>query len=393
MNSGKCFLVVLAVAGACFAQERELERVKNESDRIRKGPPIVEIAPTPRPASLHTAVRDWIESLLPNSKENLSSQAPFFLARLRADLQRNGLSLPPDSDLSNPNEFKAGSVDDLNVRVPTEDPTKLAITVGIGVPCGSSDTVYVYDYSQGSPRRILESAGSREHDESVWGDVRFSKADASGNQSILILRQAVQCASFWGVLSYDLFRVTPIFPNAKRVFGGEQSWWYWAANNPVQVRLGPTDLLMEIAGRGLDGGLDVRPHILHVDTSGEAVRRLDPVALKPQDFVDDWLTGPWGEMESRSAPDESLKRWHDFLHGDFVLGKFQLVQRCEKREFWQIGLELGWAGGKQLPEPLSPFFLVEDLGNYSYRMANISFTRQPGCPGDAQADLSNPSLF
>ncbi len=274
-----------------------------------------------------------------------------------------------------------------NVVVPPEDPTKVAVTVGVAIPCGSSDTVYIYDYSQGAPRLILESHGIREHDESVLG-IHFSKRDASGNQSILILRDSVQCDSTWSLLSYDLFRL----PSGRKILAGEHSFW-WGGGEPVQVRLSASELLMEIRDRSIDGDIHSRAHILHLDTSGEEVRRLNPVALKPQDFVDEWLIAPWTEMESRSAPDTSLKQWHDFLHGDFVSGEFQLVQKCEKSDLWQIGVELYWAGGKQLPEPLSPFFLVEDLGNHSYRVSSISLARQPGCPGDSQPDLSNPSLF
>src|SRR5260221_13579850 len=75
---------------------------------------------------------------------------------------------------------------------------------------------------------------------------------------------------------------------------------------------------------------------------------------------------PWSEMESRSANEarEKLKKWHEFLAGDFVAGEFNLVQVCEKPDQWQIGVSMDWLKGKELPEPLDVYFLVQQLDQY-----------------------------
>ena len=38
-------------------------------------------------------------------------------------------------------------------------------------------------------------------------------------------------------------------------------------------------------------------------------------------------------------------------------------------------------GQKELREPLTVYFLVQDLGNYRYEMESVSASRPSGCPG------------
>ena len=171
--------------------------------------------------------------------------------RLNADLQRAGLVT---SDRSGDTfKFQPGSVTRLEISRPSEDTDKLAITVGVGVPCGNDDVVYVYDYSQGPPQRVLESHGTRDHDESL-SDVRFSKRDAMSSQLILTLRYGVQCGSSWNVLSYDLFRLSTTTNMAAPILGGEHGIWF-GSDNPYQLRLEPDELLMELRDRSIDGGI------------------------------------------------------------------------------------------------------------------------------------------
>jgi hypothetical protein len=132
---------------------------------------------------------------------------------------------------------------------------------------------------------------------------------------------------------------------------------------------------------------------LHYRIGPDGAQRIDPVALQPQDFVHAWMIRPWGEMQRRSAA--ALEKWHQFLHADHVLGEYEFAQPCAERPgVTQIGVALESIGEREMPEPLSVYFLVEDPGGYSYAMSEISFERQGGCPGETEATYDNPpSLF
>src|SRR5690349_21210056 len=65
----------------------------------------------------------------------------------------------------------------------------------------------------------------------------------------------------------------------------------------------PVDVLIEFTERTIDGGVHNREAIRHYLVNGDQVRRVDPVALSPRDFVDEWLTDTWTESAKLSATD------------------------------------------------------------------------------------------
>jgi hypothetical protein len=387
----KTLTVILWMATIAAAQEPSLQRVVDESARLRQMPAPHEESfwdnlkiYRERSAALRTALRDWVDALLPKSRSTLQSELPLVQARINAELWRSGL-LVTDSVVDD-DHFQPGRISGLSVSQAPEDPDKVLVAASLNMPCGAEDSAYIYDYSQGSPRRVLEVNPSRDDDETLSG-VHFSPRSQTGGQSILVLRFPIQCASTWSTLSYDLFRQSAAGVPAVLSLSGDREIKDW----DYEVRLTPDELLIELQGRSIDAGILIRTHELRYDSKS---RRIDPVALLPQDFVDEWLTRPWAEMESRSVGSsrEKLKQWHEFL-GDGA-GEFSLVQACtERRSQWQIGVELYWVHDKELPEPLRVYFLVQQADPYRFEMSGISFERQDGCPGEGQASSDRPSLF
>jgi len=376
--------VGLFTIGTAIAQEHGLERVRSESVRLRQLP--LAAPEVIRPESLHRELRDWIESLLPQSRAALDAQLASLEFRVNADLTRVGAIAPGNLMQGDGRGF----VSPVQFTQPPEDRDKLAVTAGVNVPCGSDDAVYVYDFSRGAPQRVLESHGTRDHDESVL-DLALSKPDVLGNQLILTLRYAVQCGSSWNELAYDLFRLQPATSGAVSVLSDEHGIWF--GGGQPQFRVEADDLLMEFRDRSIAGGIHNRTHVLHYTAkNGSPAVRVDPVALQPQDFVDEWITRPWSEMESRSAGDEKLQKWHELIAGAY--GDFTLSQPCKDPPGqWQIGLDLGILGEHQLPEPLSVLFLVRQREQNRFTMVGISFNRQDGCPGESGPVMDSPSLF
>jgi hypothetical protein len=388
------FIILVSSAGLA-AQDSAMERVVTEATRLRQNDnarqPDFEQAMKgmrDQSAGLNDALRDWVELRLPSSKGSLESELPLFQSRLNAELWRAG-ALAPEST-----EVQYGYVSRLEVSRPAEFPEGITITIGISVPCGVYDSVYVYDYRGGAPRRVLESRGTREHDENI-SDIYFSRQDAIGSRLILTLRYAVQCGSSWNGLSYDLFRFSADSNIAVPVFSGEHGIWF-VGDEPYHVRLKPDELLIELRDRSIDSSIHNRTHVLRYSIGSLGVQRVDPVALQPQDFVDEWLSRPWPEMASRSSGTEreKLKEWHEFLSGDIVAGDIDFVQSCSERpDDWQVSVSLRRVAGKRLPEPFTLYFLVHRLEKYRFEMAEISFDEQDGCPGESPPSTDRPSLF
>ncbi len=154
--------------------------------------------------------------------------------------------------------------------------------------------------------------------------------------------------------------------------------------------LKPDELIIEFLDQSVDGGVHNRTHILRYNFA-DGVKRLEPVAFQAQDFAEEWLTRPWSEMLSMSAP--ATQKWHGKLYADLVMGEYSNVVPCAaKPDRWSIGLEISDIGEKKLPKPIDVFLLVRDLGNYRFEMEAVSDSAFEGCPGEGSPSSEHPWL-
>ncbi|MCX6624397.1 MAG: hypothetical protein NTY38_25720 [Acidobacteria bacterium] len=177
------------------------------------------------------------------------------------------------------------------------------------------------------------------------------------------------------MLSFAVYRMG----DGGRVLAGEHGVWL-DAGPWVKVKAG--EVRIECLGASIDVDRLVRKHVLRYRIGERGVERIDPVALRPQDFSEEWLSRPWAEVASRSDPAslETLERWHRRLHADFVSGEFDFVQRCSaKTDEWQMGLDLNTTG----KPPWRGYLLVRELGDERFEMVDVSSRRQAGCPGES----------
>jgi hypothetical protein len=341
-----------------------------------------------RIAALNDALRDWVESRLPKSRASLDSGLAALQDRIRADLSHAGMLPPPNG------AEEYGYVGGVEIFRPAEFPEALAITERITSPCGTADSLYAYDFSGGSPRRVLESRGSSDQDETLSGEY-FSDRAPSGNRLFLALRHAAQCGSSWNRLSYELFRLTPDGSAAVSILSGDHGI-STGAGDPYRVQLKPDELFLELRDRSIDTRIRNRTHVLHYSVTPSSVERIDPIALTPQDFVDEWLTRPWAEISRWSSVTEhdNLERWHGFLSGDSDTAEIRVVQPCtDKPDDWKVVLSMEWVAGNKLPEAFTLYFRVQRVGNSRFEMAAIGFHQPDGCPGDAPPAPASQPLF
>jgi hypothetical protein len=378
---------LLFTAAVWAQQDSNLQSAVAEAGRLRQWKPKPDepfFDPERRhfAANLHRSLRDWIESRLPQSKDALDRELPLLQTGLNDELWREGLLARLDRDV------EYGYVVDVEVARPAEYPDGLKVVVGASVPCGVDNVVYIYDYSTGFRRRVLESPGHRDDDEAI-ADVHFSPAGAGGERLILTLRYAVQCGSNWNGLQYDLYRLKPGSSEAVSILQGDHSIFELGNR---EVRLAPDDLILEFRDTSIDLGVHNRTHILHYRIGPETVERVDPVALQPRDFVDEWVTRPWAEMQSRSASSgrDKLEQWQKL---EVTYADFNFVQPCsEKPGYIHIGMGVNYLADRQLPEPLALFFLVHQTGPYQFEMTAVSFDKHKGCPGETPPNEDSPWL-
>ena len=336
------------------------------------------------------AVRDWVEA-------HFSSGTNDYLAlarRLDAEITQAGLHAkegeeqPDPAAVANP----YGTVASFDITTDPAFKDGFIVTVAVGVFCGSDESVYAYRRTKSGVARILEAATTNRVCGEALSRLSFSSPDGDGNQLALLTTIGTQCASNWNIVRYRLFRIPPgEAPGAAAVF--DESHGSFEASEQFESDVLPDEFTVEMRDRSIDNDLHSRTHYLRYRVSGASVERVDPVALQAQDFVDEWVTRPWTEMESRSAATsrETLGKWHKVLHADYVGGTFTLAQPCRDTPgLSQYGVEFGDAGGHEWPEPLQVFFLVREQGNGTYQMLDVSFARQEGCPGEGEPRGESP---
>jgi hypothetical protein len=133
----------------------------------------------------------------------------------------------------------------------------------------------------------------------------------------------------------------------------------------------------------MDGGLHNRQAIYHYKVDQDSIRRVDPIALSPRDFVEEWIKNPWNEIVNWSRSD-ALRKQHENL-GD-AFGEFSPTMHCTTPDLWQVTLNATLQkkdSGKEVPM----YFLVRWQPPYHFTMTNISTKPWPRCnQKDEQAD-------
>jgi hypothetical protein len=379
-------ILILLTATTLPGQDAALTRLQHEVSLVKAsaGEPNTQ----PNVAALHRALREWVEARLPADKGHMPERAALG-ASLRADLADAELSMPAETTqeaAAGNGTFEMRALGTVSIRLTQFPnlPDTLFVTTGAGVPCGVDEAVYGYRFDERKRTAVLQ-----DREEGYSGTkLELSAPDAGGRRLLLVHRTSVQCASKWTGVAFSVYRLGLPPGPAERLLSEKQN--VYIGDDELAFVLKPDELMLEFVDRSVDVAVHNRTRIRRYPFAGGA-RRLDPVAFQPQDFAEEWLTRPWSEMQSRSAP-ETID-WHSKLHSGFVLGEYSAVVRCEASPGrWMIALGVTHIGEKKLDEPLEAYFLVRDLGSYRYQMESVSEERPAGCPGDASASDKHPWL-
>lgn len=323
-------------------------------------------------------LRDWIDALLAGTGAQVDPST--LRNQLNAGLRNTRLAGPFTP------EHSLGEVDDVQVRWTLGATPWLEVTTRIGIDCMHDESLYLYEWagSAWNRRFQLEQNDYKpgHYNPQYFDHVELSAPNADGERLLLTFSHTWSCASWWQNLHYRLFAIGS---NVKTLLD-DARWGYLGAERPYAARLEPDGALIEFDSDSLDGAIHNRPAVMHFLRERDQVRRVEPVALRAQDFVEEWLTRPWAEMKTWSTP--SLQAWHNQLSSKSFQGEYHFAQPCEYLPGqWQMGVA---RNGHEY------FFLVEEMDAYRYRMLDISEARQPGCPGEQRAKgygEARPTLF
>lgn len=344
----KAAALVLLTACVLCGQDSALDRLADSADRLRYVPEDDPDAARPLVARFERYLREWIETQLPKKPD-----AEALLAKLRDGIARAGLS---------------EEVGTLDVTHPLADTDALLIVAGVTAPCGTRDSALLYEWTPGGPVLTLDS-----HGRTIVG-VNFSPSDDHGDRLALVAGREPDCGGRPRVLEFTLYRLPAGAGTARVVYRDSHS----AVRGEYRAEMRPDRVRIELEGRTIDPAV-TRTHVLRFRVDAAQAVRIDPVALTPWEFADEWLTAPWGEMQTRSAPAVERR-----LHRPGLTGRLRYARACTRmRDHWQVAMELDKPDPSEDEDPVQTvYFLVRQYSGSRFEMAAAGGAPHAGCAAD-----------
>lgn len=370
----------MLAACALLGQDAAFDRLKGEAARMRalsSGMDTREFHAGAL-APLHLALRDWIESQLPQKAGTAAGEFRSLEAALRGKLRDARLSEPDTSAsaMAGPEGPGTGYVS-LELKQLPEVPDALFAIASVTVECGDDEAVYLYHFGADGRTRVLEGHPGSETGYFEGAQIELYGPDDHGRRLLVTHYTSTQCGSVWMGAAYSVYRLDVQRGASELLLADEV---VFRLDFGLEFVPKPEEPIIEAMGFGVDPANHMVRRTIYRYGFSQGVQRLDPVALQPQDFAEEWLTRPWSEMQSRSAGD--TRDWHERLHSDSIGAHYSAVVQCSARSGrWLIGLDIDQIGEKGLPDVLRTWFLVRDLGNYRYNMETVGASRPAGCPG------------
>ncbi|HNY41987.1 MAG TPA: hypothetical protein PKJ41_16410 [Bryobacteraceae bacterium] len=393
-NWAAVFVLFLSYPGDALGQDDALEQLRTtlNSVKSRSKDAVATQGATPELTKAKHQLRDWVESYvagLPGGGESALELS------LNGKLATAGMTAPAagaGSAADTVGETLAGFLGEVKIR---HRNSLLAVTTGVGIVCGYDESIYVYRRANGKWKRIFDYEQT-DYREGLYRpqqviDILASPSDKGQPDLVLALGYTPWCTSNWRA---DYLRIWSIDAAAKRQTlvetnpGGFSPWFY------LKGSIDRDQALVEAMTSSLDAAQLTRTVLHHYDFDDGKALRIDPVALRPADFADEWLGMVWEEAQRWSDPanPETLRTWHTKLRKERFSGEFiRPSKHCEgKPGLWAVGVDSddGVANSKKT------YFLVQWRPPFRFRMVQVSEQPPSGCTEpDPEGDQSVESLF
>ncbi|HSY90507.1 MAG TPA: hypothetical protein VK812_04000 [Candidatus Binatus sp.] len=281
------------------------------------------------------------------------------------------------------------------------DPGILVVSTQLWIPCGSSDPDSVIYVFQGRARE-WKLVLATDADFDTTGDLQesgmqyqLSPPDAHGEWFLAIAHSPPACGPTAASLRYTILRPGRSADEPRILFDHRV---------PLDDKFKPPfrlqvedDWFALTRGkeRKLDG--DAGVSIERYEISGDQVRRLQPLALTPEDFLDEWVRISWDEAArwSSQSSDADLSKWHSRLNAlAYDSTEIEFVQPCPQ----QPSADRVWLTGLWIDQKLNPASADERLyisvseRKHAFFVDSVQTSRPPGCPGKARQFVMNWTL-
>jgi hypothetical protein len=391
-------LLILLACVPAFAADPQIDALRASLLDMGKDP-LKSVGPrtaTPQWTVAKHELRDWIESRLPTLTER--GDEADLEQKLNSELREAKLFCGEGQSQECPDWFLSGFLGNLSLR---RRSGFLILQTAIGIECGFDESAYIYSWSSEGWRRVWQTEQNTYTDEEYKPQtihaVLISPYDTGNNYLVLTLGSESWCSSVWHAVYYRLYRIGPDL-SAQLLLDGGDGFADVSDDPPIRGSVTANDILVQFTGGSIDTGLLTREMVRHYLINHDTVSRVAPLALRPRDFVDEWLTADWNEAAqwSESTNRPSMRDWHTKHRNDHVSGEFLYpTKHCPSMpDLWQVGIDFSDPQTRLVTPSKHTYFLVRRRPPYEFTMVQVSDRPSPSCTEeDRKADDEFRTLF
>jgi len=220
------------------------------------------------------------------------------------------------------------------------------VKTNVGILCGTDESAYVYEWSNNRLLRILDDeqtiAPGKPYTPQAIDAVHVTPPmEKSKTRNVLVLGHQEWCSSTWYDTYHRIWRTTSDGKPAVLLLSN--ATWSWLANDPpIEGSINSEEALIEFRVGSLDTGVHSYETVRHYALDGPKPRRIDPIALGPRAFAEEWLKADWNDGSAWSDPARgaALRTWHEKLHVENLEGEFRDTKHCGAHsDLWQVGID------------------------------------------------------
>jgi hypothetical protein len=335
--------------------------------------------------SLKHQLRDLITLTL---QANPDQEAAELKQGVLSQLSSIGVGEPEDANPAPAGadcRFPYGAIYNVEVERPNQANDLIGVTTSLGVVCGEDTSLYVFE-RKGSNWKVVLARESNGYEDVSGAQGRFQYAisprDRSGRYFVVSADISPWCSSNWQAIRYRSERPGSS-PSSPAVIASGEGTTFLQDGTAFTLVAAVDSARLEYYGEFRnDGGRLARTHVLSYLIKGNQVTRVAPVALSPEDFVDEWMTLPW-EAAAGWAPKsniENIKLWHENLQpiGQYAsLGEVDFIRQCSD-DRWQVGMSV-WNPEDYRGQLADKLYFTVGKKDGAYRMERVDTTENSLC--------------
>ena len=279
-----------------------------------------------------------------------------------------------------------GYIDEIEFKRPGGHPDLLAVATTLAINCGEDTSLYLFRQNREGYQLILalEANGYEEVSGAQSSfDYSISPTDKTGKFFVVAADVNAWCTSRWQMLRYKVLRVGATPEEPEIIVKAEHG--ILIDKEPI-FRLTTTSDGFKFTfwhEQSLDGGIQKRHHVLNYCLKGNNLKRIAPLALRPEDFLDEWIRLPWDEAAQWAEASKlaELRTWHERLQSDderccSELNSVRSYPSLPQR--WQVAVS---ADGERADKPPPQLFFKISRKGDAFFIEDISTSEDKTCTG------------